>query len=275
MTIALFGIDGSGKSTLGERIRARSAENVGLMSCPRYHHTPGSPRAELSATLDRMNGTGDALGSVEWKMIAVYLQLCLYGTVRDALFAAGPKRIVSERHPLVDALVYGPYFSERIARNLGADELRERFFPALEKAEPGAEKRVRDFVAEENRRIGRDLTVGELPLYLKSLFGGSPDEMLAELPRHFGTPMPDVAVFLDVSVGTALARIRARGNPAELHENEAGLEKLRAGYLRAFGWLATNRPNLRQVKISVETDGKAREPDSIADEILALGKETR
>ncbi len=276
-TIALFGIDGSGKSTLAAALRARlpPGHSAGLITCPRYHHTPGAPHAALSVTLDRMNGGGDLLHSLEWKSIAVYLQLLLYGPARAALVAANAEPILSERHPLVDALVYGPYFSERLGRNLSEAELAGTFFPGLERLEPGAEARVRAWHESENRRLGRELPLGELPLYLKKLFGQAPVPMLAELSVHFRTSLPDVAVLLDVSVPTAVARIAARGMPAELHETDAGLTKLRAGYVAAFAWLAKVHPEVRLVTLPVESEGSARRVDELADEVLRLGRGTR
>jgi thymidylate kinase len=280
-TIALFGIDGSGKSTLAKHLGARlqagafGQAEAGLITCPRYHHAPKSPDPELSATLDRMNHGGDKLKSLEWKSIAVYLQLLLYGPARAALVSAGANPILSERHPLVDALVYGPYFSERLTRNLTETELAETYFPALEVLESGAEARVRAWHESENRRLKRELPLAELPLYLKGLFGQAPEPMLAELSVQFQTPLPDTAIFLDVSISTAVTRIDARGGQAELHENEAGLTKLRAGYLAAFAWLRSHHPEIRLVALAGESEGKTRHVNELADEVLRLGKDLR
>lgn len=62
-----------------------------------------------------------------------------------------------------------------------------------------------------------------------------PLELIWELNRHF--PVPDVLLFVEVDVQTALARIRARGEAAEIYDTEERLTTIHAAYARVMAFL--------------------------------------
>ncbi len=62
-----------------------------------------------------------------------------------------------------------------------------------------------------------------------------PLEVVWELNHRFRTP--DIVIFLEVSVATAVERIRARGGPTDIFETEARLEAIRDAYTRVLPFL--------------------------------------
>lgn len=268
--LAIFGIDGSGKSALAQELIRQSTSRRGpafqILTCPRYHHTPGAPFSDLSEVFEEMNRLGDQLMNLEWKAAAVYLQLTLYGRVQAGLLAkSGAEILVSERHPLVDSLVYGPFFAQRIEKNLDSEWLESRGWPELESFRAGARSQVENWLRGENERLGRVLTFAELPLMLKSLYARDPGALLNALSHHYGTRLPDVAIFLDIEIDLALERIASRAGAAELHENRKSLESLRNGYARALDWLAQAHPEVRVVRLEARAEKTVTE---LAQEVL-------
>lgn len=265
--LAIFGIDGSGKSALAQELIRQSSgsEAVQILTCPRYHHTPGAPFSDLSEIFEEMNSMGDRVTNLEWKAAAVYLQLTLYGRVKEGLLTkSGADILVSERHPLIDSLVYGPFFAQKIEKNLDLHTLENRFWPTLEGFRSGSRAQVENWLRGENERLGCVIEFAELPMMLKALYARDPGTLLNALSHHFGTGLPNVAILLDIEIDLALERIAKRSGKAELHENRKSLESLRAGYERAFTWLAQAHPEVRVVRLKVAPEKAISE---MADEV--------
>ena len=261
--LAIFGVDGSGKSLLSKTIQKRNV--VQTIICPRYHEHPHAPLRDLSETLNVMNQMGDDLGCFELKVIAVYLQLTLFFPVLKSLGSPGP--LVSERHPLLDSLIYGPFFAKRIQSQLSDDFMQNRFIPALNLARPGGYALMMDWVQRENQRMGRDLEFKNFPLYLKQVFSESPFDLLENLKPHYQIELPNQAVFLDIELDLALEYIEQRSAYKESHENKEGLTRLRDGYRQIFQFLTKVS---QQMKLTVIHPQKGQSIDELADQVLAL-----
>jgi thymidylate kinase len=252
--VAIVGIDGSGKSVLVERLRRRFAPSPGrlvALHCPSFHDSPDAPLAQLSAQLKALSDVADRLRSFELKLAALYLRMTLFGPVeRFFLQTFAPEYLVSERHPLVDTLVYVPLYERYVVAALDGAALepvlRERLAGA-----PGAYDAARAWHDLENARLGRDTDFWALGVDIVKAFARPPAEVLAEFAERYRTTLPDVVVLLDVAVEQAARRSAGRdaGN-GELHEDEHKLATLRDTYDVVLRQLPQLRPEIEVRRIS-------------------------
>ena len=269
--LAIFGIDGSGKSVLLKEILKRNC--VKTIICPRYHEKSISPYSELSETLNLMNQLGDDLDCFELKAMAVYFQLTLYRPVLDfEMKQEGSgftysNSIISERHPLVDSLIYGPFFAKKLEKPLSDDFIKNSLIPALTRLKPNGFKLFTDWFDLENIRMGRSTSLHEFPMYLKTIFNLGARELYDEIQKHFRVALPDQAVFLDIEIDLALEYIHERSTYRESHENREGLTRLKEGYTQVFKFLGHLYPEMRLTVIKPKRGESIQE---IAEQVLSL-----
>src|SRR5437879_13914438 len=112
--IAVVGIDGCGKSSVIARLGELAGDAPGSfrsITCPSFHDTPEAPLRELSRRMKAFSDATDVIGSLEAKVVALYLQMTLYGPIeRFFLDTFRPSVLVCERHPIVESFVYGPFY---------------------------------------------------------------------------------------------------------------------------------------------------------------------
>ncbi|MFI7131004.1 hypothetical protein ACIBQ1_35315 [Nonomuraea sp. NPDC050153] len=232
--VALVGIDGSGKSTCARLLAGLPGRDHIVLSCLRPHENPGGPLHELSRHLDTLSAQADLIGSPDLKLAVLYLQMCTYA-VAERHFLRGPGRaIVTERHPLIDALTYLPLYRDVIERTSVPGRpaaLREQIArmpeSAVEAALAWCERLGR-------RPGGRAPRLDTLGAELVGLLRLPPGELIAELSDRFAVAPPDVAILLDIDVTEATRRVRARDRRPEPHERPDLLARIRDGYEEAL-----------------------------------------
>ncbi|WP_433325307.1 dTMP kinase [Spirillospora sp. CA-294931] len=242
--VALLGIDGSGKSTLARLLaeRAGTGGRAVVLSSLRAHEHPDGPLRELSRHLDTLSKEADRLGSPDLKLAVLYLQMCTYG-VAERFFTRelAARVVISERHPVLDALAYVPLYRDGIER-VGGPGRREVLREQLAGLPPAAVAAARDWCAVLGaRRDGRAVRLETLGAELVGLLGLPDARRAAELSARFGVAAPDVAVVLDLDVETALGRVKARGRHLEPHERAELLSRVGDGYDRALAVFDTVR----------------------------------
>jgi hypothetical protein len=269
--VTIVGIDGSGKSALLQRVRERAAslpQRLVAFNCPRFHDTPNAPLAQLSSQLKAFSDVADELGSFELKLAALYLRMTLYGPVeRFLLDTLAPTLLVSERHPLVDTLVYLPLYRRRVAAPLVASSVERLLRERLDARSSGAYRAVRAWHELENVRLGRDTDFWALGVEVVEAFGDSPERVVADFGVRYRTTLPDVVVLLETDVDEAARRSRGRaGHRVELHEEERALAVLRDTYDVVLGQLPGLRPAIDVHRIA----NVGRSIDDTMEELLAV-----
>lgn len=228
--VAVVGIDGAGKSTLIRRFLETAPvakDEVEVLRCPLYHETPDAPLGRFSRDLDAFSRAADALASFELKAVAMFYQMTLYGPVERFLIEElQPRLLLSERHALVDSLAYGPFYRQMVRKNVDPATMEG---PMREGLGTGWESVLR-WHGAESRRLGRTLSLWELPLHVTGLFQRPLPDLIAELSRQYRTELPDVVLLLDVPAATAARRVAQREGAKELHEEAGFLEALRKSY---------------------------------------------
>lgn len=258
--IAVLGIDGSGKSGLAQRLSDRDEENETLvMPCPQFHRNPEIPQKELSEALENLNQVADELGNFVLKGTALYLQMTLFGAVQKFYTEQRPTTLITERHALLDTLVYSGFYKQMVHEALDADWLSGEVVPLLEKRQPGATKLVTSWSREQNSRMGRSVPLAELGLYVKGICELEPAEMLKQFWQEFQTGLPDKIILVDVDPAVAMDRLAGREGQVELHEQKEVLTQLRGGYLQLIEMIKQLAPDIET--LIVNSDAAFTEED--------------
>lgn len=252
MRVALVGIDGTGKTTVLRRIRERNG--IAVVHAIRNHDDPYSPFADLSRALADASAAADALGRVQLKVAALYLQLCLYGPAERQAMESSPV-LLADRHPLIDPLVYLPLFG-RMERD---DEPGSDVEAWWRKQDPRAARSVHDWL----QQCSGGADPWSLGTELLRLGARPRQEMHDELSRRLGVMLPEAVVLLDLPVAEALRRTRERLRADELHETAAFLSATRQRYDAALDWLRGFRPDVALRRI----DCSHRSVDEVAGQV--------
>ncbi|MFI0820761.1 hypothetical protein ACH4TX_32145 [Streptomyces sp. NPDC021098] len=239
MRVALVGIDGTGKTTVLRRIHER--DGIAVVHAIRGHDDPKSPFAELSLALADASAAADALGRVQLKVAVLYLQLCLYGPAERQTLETSPI-LLTDRHPLIDSLVYLPLFG-RVERD---DDPGDDIEVWWGKQDPDAARSVHDWL----RTCSGGTDPWSLGTELLSLGTKSGPEIHAELSRRLGLTTPEAVLLLDLPVAQALQRTRVRARGSELHETTAFLTATRQRYDEVLDWLRTAGPDVAVGRIA-------------------------
>jgi thymidylate kinase len=234
--VALEGIDGSGKTTVAAVLRRRARANglpLAVLHTIRPHDNDHGPHRALSQRLTVLSEAADRLSSPELKIGTFYLQLCTFRSIeRDAIAVDGAEIILSDRHPIVDSLVYLPLYA-RVAASRPLAGPPDGFARIAASADPAALSEALAWATDQGCgsdlwALGRDLlALGASPL----------DVLTKEVTDRLGVGLPDEVVLLDVSVSRALDRLRGREQASELHESQARLSAIRQRYTVVLDWL--------------------------------------
>jgi thymidylate kinase len=262
LRVALVGIDGAGKTSVAHRLRERAGGDLRLavLHAIRPHEAPDAPLHALSRHLQTVSEEADRLRSPELKVAVFYLVLCLYAPVeRFFVDIFSPNIVVTDRHPLVDTLVYLPLYGRYAATHPDPD----RRPPAAWM--DGIDGRARDAAVAWARRTGGDGDLLSLGRQILALHARPPARMLREFRRRYRTDLPDRIVLLDLDVDQAMQRLSGRDRPAQPHETHTQLTAVRCAYSETLAWLASG-PAAVDVR-RVCTAG--RSIDAAVDEIVA------
>lgn len=271
--VAIVGIDGSGKSAVVQRLRQYTAltpNRLIAFNCPRFHDTPDAPLAGLSFNLKALSDAADDLGNFELKLAALYLRMSLYGPVeRFFLDTFAPRLLVSERHPLVDTLVYVPLYRSRAVAPVDAAAVEPLLRARLDEHSPGAYPAARVWHELECRRLGRETDFWALAQDIVKAFAAPFEDVVADFGLRYRTTLPDTVVLLDVDAAEAARRLRRRDSGRlELHEDERALAVLRRTYDLVLDQLSRLRPEIEVHRIANADRGI---DDTVQELLLTLG----
>lgn len=249
-TIAITGIDGSGKSTVTSKLidiyGTSGNKDVMVMNCTSYHKTPNVPLADLSRELEAFTQIADNLKSFELKAISLFLQITLFGTVERFLMETyQPDILINERHAVIDGLCYSSFYKMIFQKAPDRSRFEEPVKKMLESAYPGAYASINKWVDIFAKRVGKTFTLWDIHTHILDSFALEGEAVVQNLETQFQTRLPDVLLLLDVKGEQANARIKGReDNHKELHEQSGILEQLRQEYFRIIDMLNEKYPDV-------------------------------
>lgn len=254
--VSILGIDGSGKGGLFRQLRQQSAQegtSFKVMTCPEYHEVPDVPHRDLSIALKNLNELGDDTGDYDLKVLALYLQMSLFGPVQNHLLASHDSQyLYTERHSIIDALVYGSFYKQMIKGPMTDGKFANLIAPALSSIDAKAVGLINDWVTTENKRLQRTTPIEGLAFEMAKLMDLPPQELIPALGQQFRTGLPDVVILLDIDPATAIARLEKRAGVKELHEELNVLQQLQGAYQQIIDLLNQLVPTIKTVTIPVD-----------------------
>ncbi|MFD6223324.1 hypothetical protein [Nocardia asteroides] len=254
--VALVGIDGSGKSTTAELVRRLLAPHCAMVTCLRNHHSVDAPLQSLSRALERLSRHADTIGSERLKLVAVYLQLCMYGpTTRFVAHATAPTVIISDRDPIIDAAVYLPLLRTAVSDSDDIDRL-ERWW---ERADTGERELIEDWAAAQRRRLGIEADLVATSDELVAVLGLPVNLLIEQIADRIQSELPQLLIWLDADVDQAVQRIARRGGPARPHETGTRLEAIRGRYQHVLAEASALVPTYRIPMAETRPEAVARQ----------------
>jgi thymidylate kinase len=249
-SIAITGIDGSGKSTISRKIINMKPElknEIQVLTCPIFHETPNAPLADISRQLDCMSRAADELGNYELKAIAQYVQTTLFGFVEDFLINTfDPLLMINERHPVIDFLAYGHFYHKLMQKPLDKKEFEIPLKKKLEKFEKEAYESIIGWIKTLGKKHNKELTLWNIDKHIMEIFDKKGKEFIETVKEHTGAQLPDTVIILEVNPGLATERIKNRDNDhKELHEQNDMLEMIRQKYYEAVEFLNKEYPEVK------------------------------
>lgn len=248
-TIAIVGIDGSGKTTVIRRMLEKLPARwdvVSLINCPDYHEIPNAPLAQLSRDLDAFSQISDGLGDFQLKGVALYLQMMLYGPVaRFIVETFRPRILLSARHAVFDALAYGVLYREIMKKPLDRARHETALRERMERHRAGSYEALLAWNALAARRDGRDEDFWSFDRHVLDVFSRTGRDLVDALVKDYRTGLPDTVIFMDTPADTAHTRIEGRKEKEkELHESSDMLAVIRGNYLKALDFLNADYPEI-------------------------------
>jgi thymidylate kinase len=267
--IAFVGIDGSGKTSITERLTARLGQlgtKAIALHCPAYHAVAALPHKPLSEALAVASSIADEDRSYGLKLVIQYLQMTLYGPAEESLLALGPSHLVCDRHAIVDTMAYGPVYDLILASDLGAvADPMAKTRAKLDRLVPGGWDLISDWFASHCRRLGLPTTVAQISPDLAQLQTRSTAEIVEALSLRYQTTVPDIVWLVDTPPPDALSRLLKRTDAQrEAHESRDYLLALRDMYGKTLADLEAQH---QTVVRRLDAPGD-RSLDSLVDEVV-------
>ncbi len=264
--VALVGIDGSGKSTLVRDLRSQTSEAGRLVTlhAPGYHQVSDAPLQGLSRHLDAASRLADKLGSFALKALVLYLQMTLYGPVeRFLLDTYHPEWVISDRHPLVNSLVYGQLYGRLLGSGVRLDVWTDLLRERLDAESSGAYAALTGWIRVQQRRIGSAVSPRGVLCDVMSIFEQPVRSIVAELSVRYQARLPDRIFLIDVEPGEALRRSGCSRETGELHEKGKCLEQLQARYEEVLSYLGREWPEVVVHRVTNPDGDRAAALDAI------------
>ncbi|WP_419419429.1 hypothetical protein ACNVED_13060 [Legionella sp. D16C41] len=251
----ILGIDGSGKTALVHRLMATTKitqPSTTFINAPNYHESWDSPFKDLSAKLEIFSSLCDELQSFELKGVALYLQATLFGVIEQFFINNWqPAIILSQRHPVLDSLVYGELYRQHVKEN-DTSTLSAQLLSKLQARQVPWDFILRWFELHKQRTKSQS-SIWNFSEEILKLFKLDWIRLTVELQFRYQTKMPDGIIYIHPEVETVLANIDRRAEESqsnkELHENLSGLRQLEKNYQKMLNFIKCNYSHVQIFEI--------------------------
>ena len=229
--IVVTGLDGSGKSSFLNRIEAKTVNNkTAILRTPTIDAELFKSNQALYRQSKFINYIGKRANEEKLpslKIIAMFGAMVLYNKLHTELNKQNTT-IFSERHPLIDTLVYAKVYYKMMAPEL----LDKQIAGGIEKEyEP------------ELKKIIESLSVKIIPTengycfdllhFLHGWFSEEKNHTFAQIKVLFPIEAPNFIYFLDAPIPLLIMRLEKR-DQQEYHETEYLLKKMRPIYFKVL-----------------------------------------
>lgn len=220
--ILITGLDGSGKSTMLQRLEEMADSNKAVfIRVPKIDADLYSRDKELYLTtcfINEMHDTADILKLPSLKVIALFSSMLVFHKLLEHLNKSEVTYVFCERHPLVDTVVYSKFYSSK----MNPDLINNQILKNIELQYPEAVNYLSRLIQVE------DTGKGLLHSFLSFIHHWFAIQKLIEtkdLMELFRIGPPDKIFYLSASAETLMARLSDRA-VLEAHESLEVLFKL-------------------------------------------------
>jgi len=250
LVASIVGMDGCGKSSTFRGALNTLADHIRVVGIG-DQVLSGGPAEPLKERFDiPLSRSAQIIGrfakGLRWQRLyknLKFVELTERTRIRDYVTAHDPPDVIlTDGQPLVNSAAWSVahFYKEEL---LGDDE---ELYQAL-----------RYLAGEET------IPLSELPYYLRRAW----QLALLNLLRLSRFRFPDLIFLLDLEPAVAMARIRARGKPLQVHETEALLGELGRGYARVCD-LFQERRGIPVMRIRVDQVSLEEAVQTVADGVL-------
>jgi hypothetical protein len=229
-TILITGLDGSGKTTVFDKLKQTASPKTGFLHVP-FFQLDCIPLdfeyRELCRRINQMGEQADELQLPLLKIYALFASMVLFPKIELALELSGKDLVFAERHPLVDAslyaLVYRSYMNPTKFEDAVFEQTDHYFGSEL--------KAVLDLIPHHSPEHSDKPAKTLLELIYTEF--GKETPVMEHVSHFFNCQLPDEIYFLDAPAAVLIERIGNR-TTKEYHEDEEKLSFLRNAYLQAL-----------------------------------------
>lgn len=225
-TILITGLDGSGKSTLFEKLHPFGSREVRFLHVPTFHldQLPlNYHHRKLCKRINQLGGEADVSKKPLGKIIALFSSMMLFSSIEQSFILSGAKLLFAERHPLIDSPMYALAYRELFAET----SHDQRDFDAIDSHYANELTTILKFIDPNSSDI-----VSPSKTVLQNIFElfGSTELNFQKITDIFNCKTPDEIYFLDTDPNTLIQRIEGR-QIKEYHETLTHLETMRTAYI--------------------------------------------
>jgi hypothetical protein len=223
MIISLLGVDGVGKTTLLEQLRA---PDVLTLRMPQFYLSSAAwPFAAEARCLEQIGQQADVVGDAKTKALSLFMAFLPFSSVLAAAHKTGMKIFV-ERHPWVDIFVYADFYVS-LLKQLEGIEAHKDLEPQFEKF-------------KSNQLLPVDLQWLNFSNWIIGGLSGSDAERFQFLQTVFPDCQVDLFVLLTAGAETLEKRLKMKhqgGRVREPHEQIQLMMRLQTGLLQTLNAL--------------------------------------
>lgn len=232
-TILITGLDGSGKSTILNKIKTlEEFERVEVINLPELRRDNIRKNSILHQTatfINALNQQADAQKTPAIKAIALMVSMLLYKELEQNAQLKGIKFLISERHPLIDTGIYAPFY----AKKMGEGSIDAATIKQLD-------EKYQNELAFLNEIAPRFLqsqynlkSIDGIRQLIYNKFGEELEQSENKIAAIFELDFPAEIYFLKASPNILFNRITNRKH-TEAHEKLEVLEKMNQFYIKKF-----------------------------------------
>jgi len=232
-TILITGLDGSGKSTILDKIKpneeSKSVEIINLPELRLDNLKKDEILYQTAKFVNDLNWQANEYKMTQLKAIALMTAMFLYKKLEQKARQKGIKHLVCERHPLIDTGIYAMFYAKKMVKgSIKKEKIREL------DAQYAAELNFINEIAPKSLQLQFSLnSIDGIREFIYQKFAVELEETENNIASFFDLNFPDEIYFLNAEAEILFNRIQNR-KQSEAHEQLLILEKLNKLYLNKF-----------------------------------------
>ncbi len=230
-TILITGLDGSGKSTVFEKIRQKSSFSVHFIKAPQIdtQFLPQNSKILKAAQfINWLNEESDLKQMPQLKAVALLSSMLLIKEILKIYNNQSFKYVILERHPLIDTAIYGRFYAPLLKKIIISDQILSQ----IEKQFAEELQYIIEFIPAAYFST-RQSPLRNLFYFIYDYFYLRGELKISDLENIFQINPPSEIYYLQAQPDILYQRIKDRTRK-EAHENTEILKLLAQAYQDFF-----------------------------------------